>query len=86
MLRKIDCIMIRAPDVQGAVKFYAETFGLRPLWQDEGSVGLGFPETDAETLQPLTSTLQLVPLAQPPRSNLVSLSVVSAVLLVYNCP
>jgi predicted enzyme related to lactoylglutathione lyase len=40
--------MIRVDDVPGAARFYAETFGLRPLWQDEGSVGLGFAETDAE--------------------------------------
>jgi predicted enzyme related to lactoylglutathione lyase len=48
MLRKIDCVMIRVDDVPGAAKYYAETFGLRPLWQDEASVGLGFAETDAE--------------------------------------
>jgi lactoylglutathione lyase len=48
MLRKIDCVMIRVDDVPEAAKFYAQTFGLRPIWQDEGSVGLGFAETDAE--------------------------------------
>jgi len=48
MLRKIDCVMIRVDDVPGAAKFYAETFGLRPIWHDAGSVGLGFAETEAE--------------------------------------
>ena len=48
MLRKIDCVMIRVDDLESATRYYAEVFGLRPLWQDETSVGLGFPETDAE--------------------------------------
>ncbi|HZU67026.1 MAG TPA: VOC family protein [Ktedonobacteraceae bacterium] len=48
MLRKIDCVMIRVDDLEAAKKYYIDTFGLRPAWQDEISVGLGFPETDAE--------------------------------------
>src|SRR5262245_29521544 len=48
MLKKIDCVMIFADDMETATKFYIEVFGLRRLWQDESAVGLGFPETDAE--------------------------------------
>ena len=48
MLKKIDCVMIRVDDLEAATKYYAEVFSLRPIWQDEISVGLGFPETDAE--------------------------------------
>ena len=48
MLRKIDCVMIRVEDVEGAAAYYAKVFGLRPKWSAEGSVGLVFPETDAE--------------------------------------
>jgi len=48
MLRKIDCVMIQVEDLEVATKYYADVFGLRPLWRDEDSVGLGFPETDAE--------------------------------------
>jgi predicted enzyme related to lactoylglutathione lyase len=48
MLRKIDCVMIRVDDLEAAKKYYIDVFGLRPTWQDEISVGLGFPETDAE--------------------------------------
>jgi predicted enzyme related to lactoylglutathione lyase len=48
MLRKIDCVMIRVDQLEPATAFYTEVFGLRRLWQDELSVGLGFPETDAE--------------------------------------
>jgi len=48
MLRKIDCVMIRVDDLPAAMQFYCEVFGLRALWRDERSVGLGLPETDAE--------------------------------------
>ena len=48
MLRKIDCVMIRVDDLEAAKHYYAEVFGLRPLWQNQNSIGLGFPETDAE--------------------------------------
>jgi lactoylglutathione lyase len=48
MLRKIDCVMIRVEDVDVSAAYYAKVFGLRPKWRGEGSVGLVFPETDAE--------------------------------------
>lgn len=48
MLRKIDCVMVRVPDLTSAAEFYTRVFGLRPLWRDETSVGMGMPETDAE--------------------------------------
>lgn len=48
MLRKIDCVMVRVEDVEAAARYYTEVFGLRPVWRNAGSVGLAFPETDAE--------------------------------------
>jgi predicted enzyme related to lactoylglutathione lyase len=48
MFKKIDCVMIRVDDVAAAEKFYSEVFGLRPLWREGGSVGMGLPATDAE--------------------------------------
>ncbi len=48
MLRKIDCIMIRVDDIQAAAAFYAKVFGLHPQWSGDDSIGLVFPETDAE--------------------------------------
>ena len=48
MLRKIDCVMIRVDDVEKAAVYYAEVFGLRPNWSGDESIGLMFPETDAE--------------------------------------
>jgi predicted enzyme related to lactoylglutathione lyase len=48
MLKKIDCVMIRVADLEAATAYYGEVFGLRLLWRDDLSVGLGLPETDAE--------------------------------------
>ena len=48
MLRKIDCVMIRVDDIEKAAVYYAEVFGLRPNWSGDESIGLVFPETDAE--------------------------------------
>lgn len=48
MLKKIDCVMIRVEDVKAAMAYYTDVFGLRPVWWDERSAGLSFPETDAE--------------------------------------
>ena len=48
MLRKIDCVMIRVDNVEEAAAYYAEVFGLRLNWSGDGTIGLVFPETDAE--------------------------------------
>ncbi len=50
MLRKIDCVMVRVANLPTAVEFYVRVFGLRLLWRDESSAGLGMPETDAEVV------------------------------------
>jgi len=48
MLRKIDCVMIRVEKTEAAASYYADVFGLQPLWSGDGSIGLVFRETDAE--------------------------------------
>ena len=48
MLRKIDCIMIRVDDVEAAAAYYTKVFGLDPQWSGDDSIGLVFPESDAE--------------------------------------
>ncbi|HEU0003806.1 MAG TPA: VOC family protein [Ktedonobacteraceae bacterium] len=48
MLKKIDCVMIQVEDVQAAMTYYRDVFGLRPVWWDETTAGLAFPESDAE--------------------------------------
>ena len=50
LLRKIDCVMLRVTDLDAAASFYGRVFGLRPLWRDATSVGMGLPETDAEVV------------------------------------
>jgi lactoylglutathione lyase len=48
MLQKIDCVMIRVDAVETAAHYYANVFGLKPLWSGDRSIGLVLPETDAE--------------------------------------
>ena len=48
MLRKIDCVMVKVPELEKAAAYYERVFGLKRLWQDAHSVGMGMPETDAE--------------------------------------
>jgi lactoylglutathione lyase len=48
MFRKIDCVMVRVDEPDTAAQYYVDVFGMHVVWQDEMSVGLGFPETDAE--------------------------------------
>ncbi len=47
-LRKIDCVMIRVPELAAAESFYAGTFGLQTGWRECDAIGMMFPETDAE--------------------------------------
>lgn len=48
MLRKIDCVMLRVDDLEAAARYYTDVFGLKRSWQDNTSVGMLMPETDAE--------------------------------------
>ena len=59
MLRKIDLIMIRVENIEAAASYYAEVFGLHPRWSGDGSIGLGFQETDAEIVLHCDPTIPL---------------------------
>lgn len=48
MLRKIDCVMVYTDRLGEAVRFYTDGLGLKPIWREAESVGLVFPESDAE--------------------------------------
>ncbi len=50
MFKKIDCVMVKVSDLEAAVKFYSRVFGLKPLWQDDGAVGMRFADSDAEVV------------------------------------
>jgi hypothetical protein len=50
VLRKIDCVMVRVAELDSAAEYYTRVFGLRELWRDEVSVGMGMAETDAEVV------------------------------------
>jgi predicted enzyme related to lactoylglutathione lyase len=47
MLRKIDCVMVKVDDLDAGAAFYT-SLGLHERWRDDTSLGLAFPETDAE--------------------------------------
>jgi lactoylglutathione lyase len=49
MLRKIDCVMLKVDDPWKAAPYYQRVFGLTPVWQDENSIGMGFPAGDPGT-------------------------------------
>lgn len=50
MLRKIDCVMIRVDDLEGAADYYTRVFGLRRAWTRLTQIGLQMPATDAEVV------------------------------------
>lgn len=52
MLRKIEFVMIRVSDLPGALNFYADVFGLKPLWEDQnrGQAGLLFQDSATQVV------------------------------------
>jgi len=50
LLRCIDRVMIKVADLDAALDFDREVFGLRPMWREEDSVGLVLPEDRAESV------------------------------------
>jgi catechol-2,3-dioxygenase len=42
--------MVRVAELDSAAEYYTRVFGLRELWRDEVSVGMGMAETDAEVV------------------------------------
>ena len=50
MLNKVACIMISVRDLAEAKDFYADVFGLKPIWEDQnrGQAGLLFPASETE--------------------------------------
>ena len=48
MLKKIDCIMVKVPDVHEAAEFYHDVFGLKPNWEYDQTIGMKLAESGTE--------------------------------------
>jgi predicted enzyme related to lactoylglutathione lyase len=47
MLKSVDCVMLRVPELEPALAFYRDVMGLKPLWSDGEMAGLAFPQMAA---------------------------------------
>ena len=50
IFRKIDCYLLKAPDLDAAVDFYGAQLGLELLWRNQSAAGFALPESDAEVV------------------------------------
>lgn len=48
LFRKVDCLMLRADDLDAAVTFYGGRLGHAVIWRTDEAVAFRMPETDAE--------------------------------------
>ena len=50
ILRKVDAVTVRVPDIDAGIHFYVEVLGHRVKWRNEsiGQAGLELPEGDSE--------------------------------------
>lgn len=48
LLRKVDCVRLYVPDLEGGLAFYRDRLGHELIWRTETAAGLRLPETDAE--------------------------------------
>jgi predicted enzyme related to lactoylglutathione lyase len=50
LLRKIDAVTVRVPDLESGLSFYAEVLGHRLRWRNDalGQAGLELPDSDSE--------------------------------------
>jgi len=61
MLRKVDAVMVRVPDLDRGLAFYRDGLGHGLLWRNDyiGQAGLAVPESDTEIV--LTTELDYAP-------------------------
>jgi lactoylglutathione lyase len=49
MFRKVDCVLLRVPDLEAALSFYRDGLGLEPAWRrGHDSAGLRMDSSDTE--------------------------------------
>ena len=54
LLRAVDCVQIRVPDLESGLAFYRDRLGHRLLWRTPEAAGLALPGSDTELV--LTTT------------------------------
>jgi predicted enzyme related to lactoylglutathione lyase len=48
LLRKVDCVQVPVPDLEGGLAFYRDRLGHRLLWRTETAAGLRLADSDSE--------------------------------------
>ena len=48
LIRKVDCIRVRVPDLDGGLAFYGAKLGQTLLWRSATAAGLAMPDSQAE--------------------------------------
>lgn len=48
LFQKVDCYMLKVPDLNEGIEFYQNRLGHKLLWRRETAAGLRMPETDTE--------------------------------------
>ena len=48
MFQKVDCIILRVPDIDEGLAFYSRSLGHKFLWRTPDAAGLAMADTDAE--------------------------------------
>jgi len=48
LIRKVDCIRMRVPDIDAGLAFYRDALGHPLIWRTATAAGLAMPDSDAE--------------------------------------
>ena len=48
LLKKVDCIRLRVPDLETGLAFYRDRLGHELIWRSDKAAGLRMPDSDAE--------------------------------------
>ena len=56
LIRKVDCIRLRVPDLDAALAFYRDHLGHALIWRSATAAGLSMPDCDAELVVHTEST------------------------------
>lgn len=48
IFKKVDCLMLRVPDLEEGLRFYQDRLGHSVLWRTDSAIGLKLPDSDSE--------------------------------------